>query len=46
VASVGDGKAQYVELQHITDGVMSLAGPDSSATGQIIPIAPAGAGGS
>jgi NAD(P)-dependent dehydrogenase (short-subunit alcohol dehydrogenase family) len=46
VAAVGDGKAQYVELREITDGVMSLACPDSSATGQIIPIAPAGAGGS
>jgi NAD(P)-dependent dehydrogenase (short-subunit alcohol dehydrogenase family) len=44
VAAVGDGKAQYVELQEITDGVMSLANPDSSDTGQIIPIAPAGAG--
>jgi NAD(P)-dependent dehydrogenase (short-subunit alcohol dehydrogenase family) len=44
VAAAGDGKAQYVELQEITDGVMSLANPDSSDTGQIIPIAPAGAG--
>lgn len=44
VAAVGDGKAQYVELQEITDGVMSLANPNSSDTGQIIPIAPAGAG--
>jgi NAD(P)-dependent dehydrogenase (short-subunit alcohol dehydrogenase family) len=46
VAAVGDGKTQYVELQEITDGVMSLASPGSSVTGQIIPIAPAGAGGS
>jgi NAD(P)-dependent dehydrogenase (short-subunit alcohol dehydrogenase family) len=46
VAAVGDGQAQYVELREITDGVMSLASPDSSTTGQIIPIAPAGAGGS
>jgi NAD(P)-dependent dehydrogenase (short-subunit alcohol dehydrogenase family) len=44
VAAVGDGKVQYVELQEITDGVMSLANPNSSDTGQIIPIAPAGAG--
>jgi NAD(P)-dependent dehydrogenase (short-subunit alcohol dehydrogenase family) len=46
VAAVGDGNAQYVELQEITDGVMSLASPDSAATGQIVPIAPIGAGGS
>jgi NAD(P)-dependent dehydrogenase (short-subunit alcohol dehydrogenase family) len=46
VAAVGDGKAQYVELREITDGVMSLASPSNSATGQILPIAPAGAGSS
>jgi NAD(P)-dependent dehydrogenase (short-subunit alcohol dehydrogenase family) len=44
VAAVGDGNVQYVELREITDGVMSLAGQDNSATGQIIPIAPASAG--
>ena len=44
VAAAGDGNAQYVELQEITDGVMSLANPGSSDTGQIIPIAPAVAG--
>jgi NAD(P)-dependent dehydrogenase (short-subunit alcohol dehydrogenase family) len=46
VAAVGGGEAQYVEMQEITDGVMTLASPDSAATGQITPIAPAGAGGS
>jgi NAD(P)-dependent dehydrogenase (short-subunit alcohol dehydrogenase family) len=44
VAAVGDGDAQYVELQEITHGVMSLAGVDSTATGQILPIAPVAAG--
>jgi NAD(P)-dependent dehydrogenase (short-subunit alcohol dehydrogenase family) len=44
VAAVGDGEAQYVEMHEITDGVMSLASSGSTATGQIIPIAPAGAG--
>lgn len=43
VASVGDGNAQYVEMQTITDGVMSLAS-DPSASGTILPISPAGAG--
>jgi NAD(P)-dependent dehydrogenase (short-subunit alcohol dehydrogenase family) len=43
VAAVGDGDAQYVEMQQITDGVMSLASSASNATGQIVPIAPAGA---
>jgi NAD(P)-dependent dehydrogenase (short-subunit alcohol dehydrogenase family) len=38
VASSGDG-AQYVEMQHITDGVLFLAGPAASAiTGHILPI--------
>ena len=46
VAAVGDGRAQYVEMPEITDGVMSLASPSNSTTGQILPIAPAGAGGS
>jgi NAD(P)-dependent dehydrogenase (short-subunit alcohol dehydrogenase family) len=44
VAAVGEGQAQYVEMQEITDGVMTLASPESSATGQILPIAPAGSG--
>jgi NAD(P)-dependent dehydrogenase (short-subunit alcohol dehydrogenase family) len=44
VAAVGDGEAQYVEMQEIADGVMSLASPASSTTGEILPIAPAGAG--
>lgn len=44
VAAVGNGEAQYVEMQEITDGVMSLASPASSVTGEILPIAPAGAG--
>jgi NAD(P)-dependent dehydrogenase (short-subunit alcohol dehydrogenase family) len=43
VAALGDGDAQYVEMQQITDGVMSLASSASNATGQIVPIAPAGA---
>src|SRR6476620_7455033 len=42
VAAVGDGSAQYVEMREITDGVMSLASASNSATGQILPIAPAG----
>ena len=46
LAAAGDGEAQYVEMQEITDGVMSLASPGTAATGQILPIAPAGAGGS
>jgi NAD(P)-dependent dehydrogenase (short-subunit alcohol dehydrogenase family) len=41
VAAVGDGDAQYVEMDEITGGIMSLASPDSSATGEIVPIAPA-----
>jgi NAD(P)-dependent dehydrogenase (short-subunit alcohol dehydrogenase family) len=43
VAAVGNGEAQYVEMEEITDGVMSLASSATSATGQILPIAPAGA---
>jgi NAD(P)-dependent dehydrogenase (short-subunit alcohol dehydrogenase family) len=41
VAAVGDGEARYVEMEEITDGVMSLASSDSSQTGHILPIAPA-----
>jgi NAD(P)-dependent dehydrogenase (short-subunit alcohol dehydrogenase family) len=44
VAAMGDGDAQYVEMQEITDGVMALAAPGAAATGQILPISPAGAG--
>jgi NAD(P)-dependent dehydrogenase (short-subunit alcohol dehydrogenase family) len=44
VAAVGDGDAQYVEMQTITDGVMSLARSDATTTGQILPISPTAAG--
>ena len=44
VAAMGDGDAQYVEMKEITDGVMSLASPDATTTGQILPIAPTAAG--
>ena len=44
VAAVGDGDAQYVEMQEITDGVMSLASSDATTTGQILPISPIPAG--
>jgi 3-oxoacyl-[acyl-carrier protein] reductase len=44
VAAAGDTETQYVEMQEITEGVMSLASSSSSLTGQILPIAPAGAG--
>lgn len=44
VAAVGDGEARYVEMQEITDGVMSLASSESAVTGHILPIAPAAAG--
>jgi NAD(P)-dependent dehydrogenase (short-subunit alcohol dehydrogenase family) len=44
VAAAGEEGAQYVEMQEITDGVMSLASPTSDLTGELIPIAPAGAG--
>lgn len=43
LASVGDSDAQYVELQEITEGVMSLASSDAT-TGQILPISPVAAG--
>jgi NAD(P)-dependent dehydrogenase (short-subunit alcohol dehydrogenase family) len=43
LASVGDSGAQYVEMQEIADGVMSLAA-DATTTGQILPIAPVPAG--
>jgi NAD(P)-dependent dehydrogenase (short-subunit alcohol dehydrogenase family) len=41
VAAVGDGEARYVEMEEITDGVMSLASSSSSHTGHILPVAPA-----
>jgi NAD(P)-dependent dehydrogenase (short-subunit alcohol dehydrogenase family) len=44
VAAVGDGDVQYVEMQEITDGVMTLASSSAATTGQILPISPAGAG--
>ena len=44
VAAAGDGGAQYVEMHEITDGVMSLASPGATMTGQILPISPVSAG--
>ena len=44
LAAVGDGDAQYVEMQEITDGVMSLATSDATTTGQVLPISPVAAG--
>jgi NAD(P)-dependent dehydrogenase (short-subunit alcohol dehydrogenase family) len=44
VAAAGDGNAQYVEMQEITDGVMSLASSGATGTGQILPISPIPAG--
>jgi NAD(P)-dependent dehydrogenase (short-subunit alcohol dehydrogenase family) len=44
VAAAGEEGAQYVEMQEITDGVMTLASPGAATTGQLMPIAPAGAG--
>jgi NAD(P)-dependent dehydrogenase (short-subunit alcohol dehydrogenase family) len=44
VAAVGETNAQYVEMQAITDGVMSLVDGTSSNTGSILPISPAGIG--
>jgi NAD(P)-dependent dehydrogenase (short-subunit alcohol dehydrogenase family) len=41
VAAVGDGEAEYVEMQDITDGVMALASATSKKTGEILPISPA-----
>jgi len=43
VAAAGDGDAQYVEMKEITDGVMALARPSATMTGEILPISPAGA---
>jgi len=44
VAAVGEGGARYVEMEEVTDGVMTLASPSSSVTGQILPIAPPDSG--
>jgi hypothetical protein len=44
VAAAGSGEAQYVEMQEITDGVMSLSSSDSTTTGQILPISPVAVG--
>jgi NAD(P)-dependent dehydrogenase (short-subunit alcohol dehydrogenase family) len=44
VEAVGDGQARYVEMEDITNGVMSLASSSSSQTGEILPISPAGPG--
>ena len=44
VAAAGEEGAQYVEMQEITDGVLSLANPNATMTGQILPISPAAAG--
>jgi NAD(P)-dependent dehydrogenase (short-subunit alcohol dehydrogenase family) len=44
VAAVGEGEAQYVEMGEVTEGVMALASPSSTVTGQILPIAPPGSG--
>lgn len=40
VAAMGEGEAKYVEMQEVTEGVLALASPSSTVTGQIIPIAP------
>jgi len=44
VAAVGEENAQYVEMEEITEGVMSLARSGATSTGEILPIAPAGVG--
>ena len=44
VAAAGDGGTQYVEMQEITDGVMSLAYTGATMTGLILPISPVPAG--
>lgn len=43
VADMGEGAA-FVELSDITDGVLSLASPDATLTGHILPIAPSKSG--
>jgi NAD(P)-dependent dehydrogenase (short-subunit alcohol dehydrogenase family) len=44
VAAAGETNAQYVEMHEITDGVMSLAAPGATMTGQVLPISPVSAG--
>lgn len=44
VAAAGDGDVHYVEMEEITDGVMTLASADAGTTGKIVPISPAPAG--
>jgi hypothetical protein len=43
VAAAGE-EGHYVEMQEITDGVMSLASSDAAMSGQILPISPVPAG--
>lgn len=43
VAAAGE-EGHYVEMQEITDGVMSLASSDATMTGQILPVSPVPAG--
>ena len=43
VAAAGEA-GHYVEMHEITDGVMSLAAPGATMTGQILPISPVSAG--
>src|SRR6476646_10750041 len=43
VAAAGEEGTLYVEMQEITDGVMALADTAETLTGQLRPIAPAGA---
>jgi NAD(P)-dependent dehydrogenase (short-subunit alcohol dehydrogenase family) len=40
VTAAGEDSAAYVELSDICQGVLSLADPDSTATGQVLPIVP------
>ncbi len=44
VAASGNGDARYVEMQEITEGVMSLASAESTVSGLILPISPVAAG--
>ena len=44
VAAMGETDAQYVEMRDITEGVMALASPSSTQSGEILPIRPAPAG--
>lgn len=44
VAAAGGSGAKYVEMKEITDGVMSLAQPGATMTGQVLAISPVAAG--